>query len=133
MLLDSNLKKLLTELSLGDAAEINLGGGVITVKVLDRGEKLFLTTPVYFGGNYIPKSVRNCLKVRAPFDAPYLHTSMRIDEDNFKIYLNYFGKVTLSKQSIVDTLEEFSGLASKWRDYLDEHDKNDLVYVRQAK
>ncbi len=130
MLLEHEVKKLLQELGYADVAKIDLGGGSITVKAFDHGKKIFLSTPVYFGGNYIPKSVRSCLKQRAPFESFVIRTTLKVDEDHYSIHLNYIGDIeTMTNQRLIGILEDFSGLAARWRDYLDEHDQNDLVHI----
>ena len=62
---------------------------------------------------------------------PSIRTFLKIDEQNYSIHLNYLGHVqALTKGNFNDLLEEFGLIAEKWRAYLDEHDKNDLIYVR---
>jgi hypothetical protein len=53
-----------------------------------------------------------------------------VDEPNFHIYLNFLGHLDrMNKESIRLILEEFGRLADEWHLYLDENDKNDLVYI----
>jgi len=130
MIREKEVKKLLSELLRTDTAKIDLGGSSVTIKVFDTGRKVFVSTPVYFGGNYIPKSVRNCVKEKAPFNVTYLQTTLTIDEENFSINLNYTGDMGEKNGKIfIHILEDFSELAEKWRRYLDEHDQNDLVPI----
>ena len=129
MLLKSDINKLMKELTQASIAMIEFGGSSITVKASDQS-KISLSTPVYFGGNYIPKSVRACVKQTSPFQIYPIRTDLIIDEENFRIYLNYLGDLNaLNNHHFIDVLEDFSSLAEKWREYLDEHDHNDLVYV----
>lgn len=110
---------------------LELGGSELTVFELDYCSKFLISTPVYMGLNYIPKSVRHCLSKTSPFQRSPIKTNFHVDEDNYKIYLNYLGSFEVqSKNNIYCLLEEFSALADKWKCYLDEHDKQDLVYVR---
>lgn len=130
MLVEKEINRLLRELSSTEQAQIHLNGFAVAVNMIDHGSKLLLTTPVYFGGNYIPKSVRCSLKKKAPFDRLGLQTSLEIDEDNFSISLHYSGNPAPRGYSgIVELIEDFSWLAERWRDYLDEQDKNDLIYI----
>lgn len=130
MLLEEDIKKMIHELVHTDVAQIDLSGLTITIKVFDSGTKLFLSTPVYFGGNFIPKGVRGCIKHQAPFDNISIRTMLKIDEDNYSIILNYIDKIgAFNNNRFIDLLEDFSWLAGKWREYLDEHDKNDLVHI----
>ena len=131
MLLEKEIQKLMNELGKSEVANVNISGATITARAFEDASKLFLSTPVYRGGNFIPKSVRHCLTHKAPFDENRIKTSFKVDEENFQIDLNYMGAVDHcnNKQRFIDLLEEFSWLAEKWRDYLDEHDKNDLVRI----
>ena len=131
MIIEKDLRNLFNQLVHRDTARINLGGSDILVKLYDQSSKIFLSTPVYIGDNYIPKSVRACLLQKAPFDDRNLITHLSIDENLFQITLNFQGNVDhLDNQLFKDLLEEFNWLADEWRFFLDEHDKNDLVYVR---
>lgn len=131
MLLENDIQKLINELCKAEVAKITVGGATITARAFEDASKLLLTTPVYSGGNFIPKSVRQCLTRKAPFDDDRINTSLKVDEDKFQIDLNYTGSVDncSNKQRFIDLIEEFSWLAEKWRDYLDEHDQNDLVHI----
>lgn len=130
MLIEKEINKLLSELSSTEQAQIHLNGFAVSVNMLDHGSRLTLATPVYYGGNYIPKSVRQSLKKKAPFDRLGIATFLEVNEDDFSISLKYKGDCDpVGCSGFVDLLEDFSWLAEKWRDYLDEQDKNDLVYV----
>lgn len=129
--MEKDLRKLIHELVKANTASISLGGSNIQVNVFDNDSKISLSTSVYFGGNFIPKSVRNCVSQKAPFDNLNLKTYLTVDENNFQIILNFLGGLShLNKRMFIDLLEEFSVLADEWRLFLDEHDKNDLIHVR---
>ena len=130
MLKEKEIKKLLSELVHADVAQIHLNGFAITVNIYNQGSKIFLSTPVYFGGNYIPKSVRSCLSRKAPFDRLSIRTNLEVDEENYLVNLKHVGTIApTSQQRFIDLLKDFSWLAEMWHDYLDEHDKNDLIHV----
>ncbi len=131
MIMQKDLKKLFHQLGKEEFAQIELAGSNITIRVLDHSSMFSLSTPVYFGGNFIPKSVRHCISQKVSFASPGLKTNLSIDEGNFLIYLNYLGAVeNLNGERFKELLEDFSILAEEWRLYLDEHDKNDLLHVR---
>jgi hypothetical protein len=131
MIVEKELKNLLNELSRRNVAEIKLGGSSIMVHVFDQSSKFSLSTPVYMGGNFIPKSVRTCLTKDPPFTRNHLKSYLTVDENKFQIILNYLGGVAnINKRTFINLLEEFSWLADEWRLYLDEHDKTDLIHVR---
>lgn len=134
MIVEKELRKLLHQLVKEDIAQINLGGTEITVHVFDQSTKLSLSSSVYFGGNFIPKSVRQSLSHKPIFEKGHINTFLSVDESNYRISLNYLGALNhLNKRMFVDLLEEFSCLSDEWRLYLDEHDKNDLIHVRVNK
>jgi hypothetical protein len=131
MIVEKELKKVFHQLVHTDVAHISVDGFDVTIRVFDHSTKLALSTSVYFGGNFIPKSVRHCVTGKPPFDSGYIPTSLSIDEEKFEVDLNYEGAIhNLNNQSFIDLLEEFSWVAQEWRLHLDEHDKNDLVHVR---
>ena len=130
MLIEKEINRLLRELTNTEQAQIHLNGFVVSVNMCDKGSQLLLTTPVYHGGNYIPNSVRCSLNKKAPFNRLEIPTSLEVDEESFSISLKYNGYPSqMGYIGIVDLLEDFSWLAERWRDYLDEQDKNDLIYV----
>lgn len=131
MIVQKELKKLFDQLLHDDFARITIAGSDITVRMYDKAAKFSLVTPVYFGGNFIPKSVRECLSQKPPFDHGDLKTYLTVDENNFQINLNLLGSTEpMTNQSFVDLLEEFSWLGEEWRQLLDDRDKNDLVHIR---
>lgn len=129
MLIEKDIQKILTQLASGDAIKVPFDGTDIMIHILDEESKLSLTTLVYDGGNYIPASVRRCLTGKSPVFHPTIRTFLSIDEQRFQIKLNYLGRAQLNDH-LKELLEEFGLVAEKWRLYLDEHDKHDLVYVR---
>lgn len=131
MLIENDLKKLFHQLSNDEIAHIVLRGTEISVRIFENSSKISLTSPVYFGGNFIPKSVRQCTEQKPPFPPGTVKTYLTIDESAFQVHLNYTGLTQqLSNTKFRDLLEEFSWQAEEWKLFLDEHDKNDLVYVR---
>ena len=131
MIIQKDLKRLFAQLLHDDFARITIDGAEVLVRIYDRAAKFSLVTPVYFGSNFIPNSVRQCVAKRAPFDHGEIKTFLTVDENNFQINLNYLGTTEpLSNQFFVELLEQFSWLAQEWRLYLDENDKNDLIHIR---
>jgi hypothetical protein len=132
MLMQSDLKKLFHELAKNEIAHIDMGGSNITMRMIEHASTFSLSTPVYFGGNFIPKSVRECVSRKAPFtQVGMIKANLSLDEPNFRIWLNYLGSLDhMTGEKLKAVLEEFSWLADEWRLYLDEHDKRDLIHVR---
>lgn len=132
MVMQKDLKKLFHQLYHGEIAHIELGGSNIMIRYLSDESKIALTTPVYLGGNFIPKSVRNCVSLKAvPFVSDNIKTYLTVDENNFKIDLNFLGTMdNINGERFKEVLEEFSWLAEEWRQFLDDHDKHDIIHVR---
>jgi hypothetical protein len=130
MLIEEDMQRLLDRLAKGDLIKVAIEGSDVIVRFIDDS-KVYLRASVYEGSNYIPSSVRQSLSYKMPLSNPSIRTFLTIDEQNFQINLNYLGQLSyLSSFEMKELLEEFSWVAEKWRLYLDEHDKNDLVYVR---
>lgn len=134
MLVTKELKKLFQQLLQEEVAHITVGGSDITIRIFDKATQFSLSTEVYFGGNFIPKSVRACSQKQAPFARIPVKTFITIDETTFRIYLNYLGRLdNMNNETFRMLLEDFSGLADDWRLFLDEHDKNDLIHINIKK
>jgi hypothetical protein len=130
-MLIANIQQILSQLASGEAIKVPFDGSDIQIRFLDQASKLSLTALVYDGGNYIPSSVRNCVSRKSPFFHPSILTFLTVDEKNFQIKLNYLGQAqSLTDFRFKELLEEFGLIAEKWRLYLDDHDKHDLVYVK---
>lgn len=130
MLVEKDLQKLFSKLTVDTAFHYDVEGFDVFLRALDQGTKLSLSTRVYFGGNFIPRSVRRCLSEKVPFPS-HIKTSFTVDEENYQIILNYIGYLSsLSRHEFREVFEEFLESANFWRDYLDEHDKHDLLHVR---
>ncbi|MCB1112744.1 MAG: hypothetical protein H7A37_03925 [Chlamydiales bacterium] len=128
MLLDSEMEKLFRTLLTKDSAQIYFCGSNLLICIIDNASKLSVTTPVYFGNDYIPKSVRQCTENTPPFHSDSIKTFVTIDGD--QVTLRYLGKIDpLNNYKFRELLTEFCYMAEKWRDYLDEHDKKDLLRV----
>jgi len=131
MLANKELQRLFHELiSIGEA-QIFLGGSEVIIRVFDNSTKLSIAAPVYFGSDFIPHSVRAAASKTPPFEKnTMIKTSLTIDEERFRIFLQYLGPTEgMNSEKFQHLLEDFGYLAEEWRIYLDEHDKDDLVYV----
>jgi hypothetical protein len=130
MLLEKDVQKLFHQLVKNDHAQISLEGSNIAIRILEDATKLSLSTPVYYGGNYIPNSVRRSLKEDAPYEDASISTYLTIDESQYQIDLNYLGNIDhFDNEQFRILLEEFAWIASEWKYYLDNNDKKDLIYV----
>lgn len=131
MLVEKDIQQILSQLAVGDSINIPFDGSDIMICFIDEASKLSLTALVYDGGNFIPNSVRRCLSHKSPFFHPSILTFLTVDEQRFQIKLNYLGQAhSLNHHNFKELLEEFGLMAEKWRLYLDEHGKSDLIYVR---
>lgn len=131
MLLEKDVKQMLNQLASGDSINVPFDDSTIMIRVIDHETKLSLATLIYEGDQYIPHSVRRCISHRSPFLHPSIRSFLTIDEQRFQVKLNYLGQAQpLSSSHFKEILEEFGMIAEKWRHYLDDHDKNDLIHVR---
>jgi len=131
MLVDRELQKIFQELMSNNQVQIFMDGCDVSVQVFDNSCKLSITTPVYFGGNYIPKSVRTGISKSPPFEKNQsIKTTVSVEEESFRVFLNYLGSTeNFNNNKFNQLLDDFCYLAEEWRIYLEEHDRNDRVYV----
>lgn len=131
MLVEKDIQQILSQLAGGDSIKVPFDGSDIMIRIIDDASKLSLTALIYDGDNYIPNSIRRCLSQKSPFFHPSILTFLTVDEQRFQIKLNYLGQAQfLNQHEFKDLVEDFGLMAEKWRLYLDEHGKNDLIYVR---
>ncbi len=131
MLIEKNIQRLFSQLANQGFVVVPFQGSDILMRLIDKTSKLSLTTLVYEGRNYIPRSVRECLSRRSSTFQPGILTFLTVDESQFEVRLNYLGRTeSVGVEDLQSLLEEFSAIAEKWRLYLDDHDKHDLVHVR---
>jgi hypothetical protein len=126
-----NFQEVIKRLIHGDKIQLTFNNSDINMRCIEDASKISLSTAVYIGGNYIPASVRRSLSEKLMISYPTIHTYLTIDEQSYRINLNYLGETEfLNHHTFNELLEDFGIIADKWRSYLDERDKNDLVYVR---
>jgi len=130
MVSSSLLKTILDELHTGGQTQIRLLGSLITVKSCISDSKLWLSTVIYHGENYIPDSVRSCLGAPPPVPHSRIPTFVTINEKKFQLTLNYLGIMPQhNPKELNDVLEQFSWDAEEWRYFLDDLDRRDLIHV----
>lgn len=131
MVIQEEVRCVLHQLSSGRLINLTVDGCDIWMRFFEEESTLALSTLVYDGGNYIPPSVRECLSRIAPFSKGHIPARLSVEEETYQIRLNYSGRMTrLTHDHLAEIIEEFEYLAEKWRYYLDEHGKRDLIHVR---
>lgn len=132
--INCNFQEVKKRLSLGEMIQLTFDRSDISVRYLEDASTLSLTTPVYFGSNYIPLGVRNSLSHKFSISHPVIKTFLTVNEQDFKIELNYLGEAEfLNPHDFNGIIEEFNAIAEKWRLFLDEKDRNDLIYVKSKR
>lgn len=130
MIVQQEVQKLFQNLIHQEAGIIVVDGSEILVRMMDHGEKVKLTTPVYCGGNYIPSKVRQAASKPNLIKSEFIHVELIVDEEGFEIFLRYIEDThSLDLNRLKDDLEEFAWLADEWRLLLDQEDQNDRVHV----
>ncbi|MBS4164965.1 Uncharacterized protein NEOC65_000011 [Neochlamydia sp. AcF65] len=131
MIIEQDLKKVFQKLDHDQVLHIHLNENELGIKVFDGASKIFLTTRIYKGDNFIPKSVRNGIARKAPCRRTSIKTFLSINENQYRVDLNYLGLLQqMNAQNFAILMEDFVCLACGWRVYLDEQDQNDLIHVR---
>lgn len=126
----NNFQEIIKKLIHGDIVRLTFNQSEINMRCFEDASKLSLSTAVYSGGNYIPSSVRKGLSEKIMVSYPSIRTYLTIDEQAYQVNLNYLGETGfLDHHHLIELLEEFGYIADKWKAYLDERDRNDLVYV----
>lgn len=130
MAASEELSQVISRLSKGEIVRVLLDHSPIFIRFLDDASKIFLTTLIYKGDNFIPLSIREAVASKAPIFSS-LSACLTIDEENFQIHLNHVSLNSLpNTEKLKQLLEEFERLAEEWRAYLDERGRKDLLHVR---
>lgn len=126
MLKEHPLQRVLRDLKRGERPRFTVEGQELTFTLAEPQSVLIVKTPVYSGENYIPASVRGSLPRKR-----VNHTYLSIDEDQYEINLQTeVGANDLTDREFEGLISEFCTEANQWRARLDDHGRNDLVYVR---
>lgn len=134
MIKEQEILKVFNQLTDTSFIQFAFEGNDVTVKAIDHASKISLSTQVYTGASYIPKSVRNSVAGNTPLLKANIPTFLSIDEQNFSISLNFLGNLEgINAATFRFIVEEFSFLADEWRHYLDDLDNNDRVYIYQKR
>lgn len=130
MLVDEKLQKLITNgFTKDDVIHLTLDGCEVTLRLFDHSSKLLISTPIYYGGNFIPPSVRESALKPMFFLPESIKTFLTIDEQQYKIQLNYLDLLEHAQDRLKSILEDFIRQAHEWRQSLDDQDRNDLIYI----
>ena len=131
MLVGKEIKKALDRLNSGNTVEFVYEGSPVMAQLVDESSKIILSSTVYNGVSYIPKSVRTSLANKQTFLNPHIRTFLTVDESRFCVFLNYIGHSNaITDDNLTKLFFEFGKIAEKWRNYLDENDKKDLLPIR---
>ncbi len=128
---EEDVQHILNRLADENLLQISFSGLDIMVHFVDDASKVSFTASIYEGENYIPHSVRGCLSGKSPFSYFSLPTFITVNESLFQVRLHYLEDAQfLNQNHFKEILEDFSLIVKKWRLYLDERGKYDLIHIR---
>ena len=112
-------------------SDVRVGSFVVHVARSADLQTLYLATPVFDGGGYLPASVRAAVSQAGLISsAGGVQAALVVDEELGMVSLHY--QVVWSERSPVgftSIVEEFVVVAEEWKRLLDEHGQQDLVWV----
>lgn len=130
MLIKEGLEKFILNLVAIGRATVDYGNSKLHVEFDREQKQVRLSTQVYFGGNYIPQSVRGALLLSPPFSIREIATSFFVNEEAFTIDLQHIAKgISLFPREISSLVENFIFLAESWKTLLEEEDEKDRIYI----
>ncbi len=130
MVTKEEVQSAFSQLSTLRIAKIGAGAQGLFLQPIDLGSKLHLSTIVYRGDRFIPKSVRRAAHSR--LETPYskIHTWLSLDEGEYQIILHHIGNFSnVGIDELQEITSEFEDAAFKWREIFDEKDRQDLVHI----
>lgn len=123
------LEQILQELREHPHALIQWHGWKIHL-VLAQRSQFCLHTIVYCGDAYVPPGVREAVLLNPAAIGSSLRTSVRLDEQTHRVTLLHEAtQPPVANRELAQILEEFSWVAERWWQYLNERDRRDLIYV----
>lgn len=134
MVIPKEVITILESLRTKQVGELTFQGTPISFRVFDEGQKLYLQTSVFEGHDYIPPAVRQGMATKLPIHNYEFRTFLTLDEENYRIILNYVGNAELSDvPHFHQLLEEFQFISEEWRDYFDNGGQKDLIWVKKPR
>lgn len=130
MVIQKEINKIISELKDQHVSHLYLKDVVVSLHMYDSNSKLSLSSCVFDGINYIPKSVRLAINAPAPFTHYPIQTFFSVDEEGFQVFLCYIDEFDhIDSFELNETLEIFADKASAWKVHLDNKGKEDLVRI----
>lgn len=130
MLVKEEIQQLLHQLRRGNTVSIPFDDSIVIARFARDSSELSLSALIYNGNNYIPPSVRDCLSQKVSFLPPSMQTFFSVEEGSFQVTLHYLEEAEgITQEELQELVEEFGLIAEKWRLYLEDREKSDLVYV----
>ncbi|MDF2549353.1 MAG: hypothetical protein K0S07_420 [Chlamydiales bacterium] len=102
---------------------------LLSLQLVDQGHKVLVSTPVYRGLNFIPKSVRRAALQQK--NGGEMKTFLSIDESCFSISLHYLDQYSILESGLLRQLKSFISIADDWSYVFEERDRDDRVYSRK--
>lgn len=112
-------------------AEAQVGAYTVEMRRNPDAGLLLLLTPVFHGGNFIPKSVRTALNQSGLMAVDgRSEAALLIDEEKFQVLFCYRTQWKEGDQAAFSSLmEEFLSLADEWHHVLEDFGDRDLIHV----
>lgn len=112
-------------------SDLQIGSFVVHVARSADLQALYLATPIFNGGGYLPGSVRSAVSGAGLISSGGgIQAALVVDEEAGVVSLHY--QVAWSERSPVgftSIVEEFAMVAEEWERLLDEHGEQDLVWI----
>jgi len=97
----------------------------------DFGSKLHMHSLVYVGDGFIPFSVRKAVQSHVDIN-PTIDTWLKINEEEYQITLHFVQSVShVTPDDFFALTSQFEEAVIRWRQILEERDREDLVHVHK--
>lgn len=116
-------------LSFNKVAKIGHFSMLFVLEQIDFSQNIHINTLVYQGDKFIPFGVRQAASVRVDELQRYIRTWLVINEEKYQITLHSTEKFTSDIEKFREILSEFEDVAVKWKEILEERDREDLVHI----
>ena len=119
------------QLQSAQRSRVSVGAFDVAVARSADLQELYLVTPVFHGGGYLPGSVRDAVSQVGLLAAGQgVRAMLALDDEVGEVRLHYQLQWTSDDPShFVALVEEFLAVADEWRRLLDEYGQQDLVWI----
>lgn len=129
MISENEIDQIIENLIKHQHIEMKIDGEIVVFRFSEGFKKIEISSSVFNGDNYIPKSIRRGINAPSVFPYSFIKTYFTVDERKFQVILNFTRILDNGFSDFESWLKEFLWLAKEWRHIIEDHGREDLLFV----